>query len=456
MKKVAGYFRERYPKAKIVLLADLDKKTGSPMLQSIDAAKSVNGALAIPDFGDGRKTEDTDFNDMATQHGNNAVKVTIESAIASGAYNAGQSHTDCPFERSVLLTQGDSVHPELISWLWPGWIASGKLHLIGGAPGTGKTTIAMSLAATISCGGQWPDGTPSPVGKAIIWSGEDNPQDTLVPRLLVMDADMNNVQFIAGVVADGIKGAFDPARDVDILCARLRDIPNIRLLVIDPIVSAISGDSHKNGEVRRGLQPLADLAHELGIALVGITHFAKGTQCRETGERIVGSIGFTAAARIVLVAAKDKSSGAASNRRVFARAKSNIGMDDGGFAYTIEQRPLRDYPNIAASCVSWHETIDGSAREILAKAEAASISGDDESKSALSEAEAFLRDILADGAVEAKEVKRMAGEVCITEKTLYRAKTATGIVTRREGFGKNGRFTWKLPIVNCKNDENSD
>ena len=60
------------------------------------------------------------------------------------------SDTDYPFERSVLLTQGDSVHPELIDWLWPGWIASGKLHLVGGAPGTGKTTIAMSLAAKIS------------------------------------------------------------------------------------------------------------------------------------------------------------------------------------------------------------------------------------------------------------------------------------------------------------------
>jgi len=351
-----------------------------------------------------------------------------------------------------LISMAD-VRITPLDWLWHGWIASGKLHIIGGAPGTGKTTIAMSVAATISRGGQWPDRTYAPVGKVIIWSGEDDPGDTLAPRLLAMGADMENVQFISRVFTGVMKSAFDPARDVDILGERISTIPNIRLIVIDPIVSAIIGDSHRNGEVRRGLQPLADLASEFNAALIGITHFAKGTQGREAGERIIGSIGFTAAARIVMVAAKDKSAGAESDRRVFARAKNNVGLENGGFIYTVEQRMLAEYPGIAASYVNWGEAIDGSACEILARAEAIADNGE-ESQSALMEAMDFLRDILAAGAVEVKEVKRMAGNICIADITLRRAKAALSIMTRREGFGKTGKFTWELPIENFKADEN--
>jgi hypothetical protein len=73
---------------------------------------------------------------------------------------------------------------------------------------------------------------------------------------------------------------------------------------------------------------------------------------------------------------------------------------------------------------------------------------------ALSEAKYFLRDVLADGAVEAREVKRMAGEICIAEITLKRAKASLGILTRRDGFGKNGGFAWEFPIANCKDDGN--
>ena len=93
----------------------------------------------------------------------------------------------------VSMIRGSELTPQPIQWIWPGWLASGKVHILGGAPGTGKTTISLSLAATISSGGVWPDGIQSPKGKVVIWSGEDDPSDTLVPRLKLSGANLQNI-----------------------------------------------------------------------------------------------------------------------------------------------------------------------------------------------------------------------------------------------------------------------
>ena len=84
----------------------------------------------------------------------------------------------------VELIRGDDVKVEAVNWLWRGWLAAGKMHLIGGQPGTGKTTIALALVATVTSGGRWPDGTQAERGSVAIWSGEDDVADTLAPRLL--------------------------------------------------------------------------------------------------------------------------------------------------------------------------------------------------------------------------------------------------------------------------------
>ncbi|WP_298627794.1 AAA family ATPase, partial [uncultured Legionella sp.] len=91
------------------------------------------------------------------------------------------------------------IASENINWLWDGWLASGKIHILGGAPGTGKTTLCMDLAAIISRGGFWPDGTKSILGNVIIWSSEDGLGDTLIPRLNKADALLSNIHFITGI-----------------------------------------------------------------------------------------------------------------------------------------------------------------------------------------------------------------------------------------------------------------
>ena len=143
-----------------------------------------------------------------------------------------------------------------IRWLWPGWMARGKLHILAGSPGTGKTTIAGHFASVVSRGERWPDGTRAPVGNVLIWSGEDDPADTLVPRLRVAGADLSRI-FIIGSTRDGNGELrpFDPATDIPALEYEAQRIGSVSMLIADPVVSAVTGDSHKNTEVRRALQP---------------------------------------------------------------------------------------------------------------------------------------------------------------------------------------------------------
>lgn len=340
----------------------------------------------------------------------------------------------------VILRAACDVEPQPVDWLWPGWLAAGKLHLIGGAPGTGKTTVAVGLAAIVSAGGRWPDGSRARAGSVVIWSGEDDDADTLNPRLRAAGADLSRVHTVARMVEDGESYPFDPARDMDALCAGLRTIADVRLLVIDPVVSAISGNSHKNAEVRRGLQPLVDLAAELGCAVVGITHFSKGTSGRDPLERITGSLAFGALARVVLVTAKQEADGDRPARSVLLRAKCNIGPDGGGFAYELRQDPLPDFPSVEASRVVWGEAIDGTAREVLADAEAC-----DGERSATGEAMDWLRDTLGPGPMPAAEVMKLARLSGLSDKALRTARERLGIKPQRIGFGRGSSVQWALP-----------
>ncbi|TXH69870.1 MAG: hypothetical protein E6Q88_08980 [Lysobacteraceae bacterium] len=338
----------------------------------------------------------------------------------------------------VILQPACDVEPQPVDWLWPGWLAAGKLHLIGGAPGTGKTTVAVGLAAIVSQGGRWPDGSRARAGSVVIWSGEDDDADTLNPRLRAAGADTRRVHVVARVVEGGESYPFDPARDLDVLRDALRALPDVRLLVIDPVVSAVSGDSHKNAEVRRGLQPLVDLAGELGCAVLGITHFSKGTGGRDPLERITGSLAFGALPRVVMVTAKQEADSDRAARRVLLRAKCNIGPDGGGFAYELQQGPLPDFPGVEASRVVWGEAIEGTAREVLADAEA-----HDEERTATGEAMEWLREALSAGPRPARDVKREATDAGIEQKPLRSARERLGIKPQKAGFGSG--WVWALP-----------
>lgn len=343
---------------------------------------------------------------------------------------------------SVVLVNGADLTPEPVRWLWPDWLALGKLHILAGAPGQGKTTIAQAIAATLTIGGRWPDGSRCSPGNVLIWSGEDDPADTLLPRLIASGADRTRCYFVSGTRIDGEVEPFDPARDMAALEEQALAIGGIKLLIVDPVVSAVAGDSHKNTEVRRALQPLVDLGSRLDAAVLGISHFSKGGAGSDPASRVVGSIAFTAVARVVLVAAKVKAEDGEQDqdRRILARGKSNIGPDDGGFEYTIEQaEPL---PGIHASYVTWGKSVAGSARDLLAEPEAASPDEASDSGGARKEAADFLMQVLADGLTPTKTVKTEADSAGVKWATVRRAADDLRVVKRR---GDGGLWYWKLP-----------
>ncbi|GIL07052.1 MAG: hypothetical protein BroJett031_35720 [Betaproteobacteria bacterium] len=337
----------------------------------------------------------------------------------------------------VELLRGDAVTIEPVRWVWDGWLAAGKLHILAGAPGTGKTTIALAFAATITSGGRWPDGTRAEPADVVMWSGEDDPADTLAPRLRAMGTDMSRVHFIGATRTDNGRRAFDPARDLPpLLDALRRRRITPRLLIVDPIVSAVLGDSHKNAEVRQSLAPLVDLAAEIGCAVLGISHFSKGTAGRDPVERVTGSLAFGALARIVLAAAKqpdDQGGG-----RLLARAKSNIGPDGGGFAYSLEVTAVPDHPTVQATRVLWGDALAGTARELLATAETEP--NDDDG----ADIDGFLRALLADGPMSAKSVlAEVAGAGGYSRDQIQRAARRLGVERRKDGM--RGGWVWTLP-----------
>lgn len=342
-------------------------------------------------------------------------------------------------QTDITLVRADGVTPEPIAWLWPGWLARGKVHVMAGAPGTGKTTLALAMGATLTNRGRWPDRTRAPIGDVLIWSGEDTITDTLVPRLIASGADLRRVHFVASFTDERGPRPFDPATDTEALSSHLATIsPAPALLIVDPLVSAIAGDSHKNAEVRRALQPLVELASLRGVAVLGISHFSKGTQGRDPTERVTGSLAFGALARVVLAAARlpDEQGGG----RILVRAKSNLGIDSGGFGYDLRPFTLADYPEITTTAVHWGEALTGSARDLLSLADTQT---DQAEQTALDDAKGFLLAMLADGPVSAKRIKREADEAGHSDRTIRRAKTALGVEARKETM--KGPWTWVLP-----------
>ena len=334
----------------------------------------------------------------------------------------------------VRLLCASAIVSRPIRWLWRGWLARGKFHVLAGAPGTGKTTIGLSIAAAITSGRMLPDGTRAEIGNVLVWSGEDDPADTLKPRLVAAGADVSRVFFVGNVGHGEEARPFDPARDLAGLERAAETVGNIALLIADPVVSAVSGDSHKNTEVRRALQPMVHLATRLDCAVLGISHFSKGTAGRDPVERVTGSIAFGALARVVMVTAKGD-----EDARLLARAKSNIGPDGGGFGYTLEQVQA---DRIDTSLVVWGQPLEGTARELLGDFEPITDSPRDD-------AIEWLVAMLAGAEVPVKTLKAEASGAGLSWRTVERAKSELGVVAEPVGKSDGSRgvayWTWSLP-----------
>ena len=343
------------------------------------------------------------------------------------------------------LLSASRVEPQGVNWLWDEWLALGKFHIFAGEPGTAKSTITFSLGATVSTGGKWPDGSKcTSAGNVLIWSGEDDPADTIIPRLIAAGANLERVHLVYGASSPDGKTylPFDPSRDVPQLRAEITRIGGVALLIIDPIVSAVAGDMHKANDVRRGLQALVDFGAEFDCAIIGISHFSKGSGGNNPTERVIGSQAFGALARVVIVCAKNED----NTLRVMMRTKSNIGPDLGGFKYKLELLTLpatETRAAIATVRITWDGSIAGAARAVLKSLEPAK----EHEGGERGECMAAMRDLLTgpDGRpieVDCREVQTKLEDAGYSEKRIRTAKERLGVTFRHEGFPKV--TYWKL------------
>jgi putative DNA primase/helicase len=184
----------------------------------------------------------------------------IPPLLTAAEFEAMVAPTLLPAPPLELETMED-MQMEPTDWVWEGRLARGAVHLFAGAPEAGKTSVALRLAATVSSGGLWPDGTKAEPGNVIIWTGEDNPRKTIKPRLIAMGADPKKIRFVKAMRDEkGKPRQFNPATDLPILAAVASTLPGgVAMLLIDPIAAVVGGkvDNGNNAGHREKLQPLA-------------------------------------------------------------------------------------------------------------------------------------------------------------------------------------------------------
>lgn len=337
----------------------------------------------------------------------------------------------------LQFINASTVTPANVRWLWRGWIPLGMLSLLLGLPGRGKTTLAERLGADVTRG-RLAGNLNSPANVLVV-SYEDAIAETLVPRLIAAEADLDRVDFVACKEAGRVLDLTRHLPDIE----RRASVTGTKLLVIDPLVAGMPrGDvnSHRDQDVRSVLAPLAALAAAQGLAVLATMHFSKSAVSALLGAG--GSIGFVGAARSILVFGVDPEDeeGAEGPRRVLAHAKCNVGRLQKSRALTLTEHVIGPFDTepIVTSRVEIGDQCDVSADDLVRDT--------DRKLSPRVRAERFLRDLLADGPHRATEVFDLAEDADVAVSTLKRAKRDLGIDSfqRRTPSGKP-EWWWKLP-----------
>jgi hypothetical protein len=323
----------------------------------------------------------------------------------------------------LVVTEMADVQPTPVQWLWQRWLPRGKVTILGGHPGHGKSTLAAAFAAILSTGGRWPDGTPSPRGRTLFLLAEDAVNDTVRPRLDQLGADVTQVATVDAVAEDGsgAEQAFSLGAHLPLLEELLAE-RTYDLIVVDPLSAFLTNRNRNDeGEIRDLLTPLGKLAERRGVTVLGIMHVGKPSGARRTAlQSLLGATAFGAFARSVLMVAP---CGAGRDRQqALAVVKSNLALHPPALAWS---RP-DDGPLV------WHGE--------LAEDFDALLTGTSRGNEPRDDAEAFLRELLADGPVPSKVLEAEARAAGIAERTLYRARKASGV--RSERLWRNGDSEW--------------
>jgi hypothetical protein len=346
----------------------------------------------------------------------------------------------------AVVRRLSEIEAKPIRWLWPGRIARGKVSLIAGHPGLGKSQIATALTSVVTTGGTWPaDGSVCEAGSVVMLNAEDDAADTIRPRLEAAGADVKRCVLVdAVVVPTGSLGSeqrgFNLKSDLAVLDDVLTENRGVALVVIDPLTAYLANvDSHVNADVRGVLAPLGELAARHGVAVVCVTHLNKGGPSRGgSGDallRVSGSLAFVAAARAAYVVVSDNED---KRRRLFLPVKNNIGNDTTGLAFTVQPHALPS--GIETSRVLWE------AQPVTVTADEAMAPPPNETDRTMTEEAAdLLRDMLARGRALARDIKRAATDSGISEKALRTARERVGVKIEREGVGADHKVYYLWP-----------
>lgn len=347
----------------------------------------------------------------------------------------GDTGDSRPFTTPRLVNLA-TVKPQAVEWLWPRRFPLGKISMIVGEPGLGKSQLTTDMTATVTTGGLWPDGTfnnSGQPGSVVLLSAEDDLSDTVVPRLIAAGAELDKVTAIQGVEfrldddSPAKERCFNLESDLPALEQAMAAQPGCRLVVIDPISSYLGKtDSHKNAELRVLLAPLAELAAKHMVAVVCVSHLNK-TSGAKAMHRVTGSLAFVAAARAAWLVAADKSD---PKRRLMVQIKANLAPDPGGLAFGIVDVD-------GAPALAWERGV------IVTTTADEALSDDVPRRNQNREAaKVWLEKLLTDGAMAQAAIKEKADQDGFAWRTIRRAAEDLGVESFKSDF--KGGWSWRL------------
>jgi hypothetical protein len=350
-----------------------------------------------------------------------SVAKTVVNLVAKHLANnpqnedGGATAQEGSSELQVLSFRDIEAKP--VAWLWPGRFALGKITLLTGEGGVGKSMLTCDMAARISKGTAFPDGASCQIGDSFFIGSEDGAEDTVRPRLDAAGANVDRVHLIRGPKPEGEEYAspIDLSRHIGKLDTLLGNYPEAKLVVVDPIMDFLGAatNSDRATDVRRVLSPLRSLAERHQVAIVAMNHLNKAG--KGSKNRSLGSGAFVQVARIELRVCEDPED---ADRRLLLPVKNNLAAAP-GLAYRIQSG------SNGSGFAVWEEgTVEISINEVENE-------GGSEDRSAIEEAVEWIRGFLSEGAVKAAEAKKQAFKDGIADRTLNRAKKKLGVKTEQ-------------------------
>src|SRR6516164_7723789 len=389
---------------------------------------------------------------LVADDGAASVRATIESGAKAGCAQAhrapdgggeqGDQTDEEAEDDDLVIAAADELEMCGVDWLWPGRFARGKFGLIAGLPDMGKGQIAAFIAAAVTAGVELPcDEGSAPQGNVIWFNAEDGARDTVLPRLVAAGADLKRIILVNGARVGGVEKMFSLVTDLQLLRAKIEEIGNVVLVIIDP-VSAYLGvgkvDGRSATDVRGVLTPMKNMAEELHVAVIGIAHFNKRDDVKSALLRVSDSIAWVAAARHVFAVVD-----APENKecKLFVKAKNNLARDTKALRYGMGVKTVGHDPklgvDITAPYIVWHsQHVEITANEAMQAAEG---------RTAKREAREFLLERLEAGPVNSEDIIEEAKQQGIAMATLRRAKKDLQGKPWKERGKVDGSWFWELP-----------